>query len=130
MELILDTCGFLSLVGLAERELSEVARQSLEEAETVYAMSCSLFEIAIKHKKGNIGIQPFESAMVLWETAIKEYCLTELPVSGKAFFESTQLSDHHADAFDRIIIAESLGRDIPIVTYDSVFSHYGVETIN
>jgi PIN domain nuclease of toxin-antitoxin system len=130
MELILDTCGFLSLVGLAERKLSKDTCAMLEEAEAVYMLSCSLFEIAIKHKKEKLEVQPFENSMELWKKAVGEYQLTELSVSAEAFFNSTGLPDHHGDPFDRIIIAEALSRKIPIVSYDAVFGRYGVETIN
>ena len=130
MELILDTCGFLSLVGLSERRLGRPASRVLEEAETVYISACSLFEIAIKHKKGNIAIQPFESAVELWEKAVEEYQLSVLSVSAEIFFGSTVLPDYHGDPFDRIIIAEALSRSIPVVTYDAAFGHYGVKIFN
>ena len=130
MELMLDTCGFLSLVGLAERKLSRDTCVALEKAETVYVLSCSLFEIAIKHKKGSLEIKPFESSMELWRKAVEEYQLTELSVSADNFFNSTVLPDHHGDPFDRIIIAEALSRKIPIVSYDATFGRYGVETLN
>lgn len=130
MELILDTCGFLSLVGLADRRLGRVAVRALEEAEPVYVSACSLFEIAIKHKKGNISIHPFEDAQALWKRAVKEYRLTVLAVSDAVFFESTILPDYHGDPFDRIIIAEALSRNMPVLTYDAAFGRYGVEMVN
>ncbi len=130
MELILDTCGFLSLVGLSDRRLGRAATLVLEEAEPVYISACSLFEIAIKHKKGNLSIRPFENALALWERAVEEYRLAVLPVSDTIFFESTMLPDYHGDPFDRIIIAEALSRNIPVVTYDAVFEHYEVKTVN
>ena len=130
MELMLDTCGFLSLVGLSERRLEKASLNLIETAETVYISSCSLFEIAIKQKKGNIALHPFTNAMELWKKAIEEYQLTELSVSAKLFFETTTLPDYHSDPFDRLIIAEALSRKISIVSYDAAFTHYGVETIN
>ena len=130
MELILDTCGFLSLVGLSEKRLGSASLCVLEEAEMVYVSSCSLFEIAIKHKKGNIAIQPFGNAMELWEKSIEEYRLAVLPVSAEIFFDSTVLPDFHSDPFDRIIIAEALSRNIPVITYDGAFERYAVKTIN
>ena len=129
MELILDTCGFLSLVGLSEKPLSPAVLQDLATAERVYISSCSLFEIAIKNKKGNLPILPFGSALELWVTALKTYRLTELSVSAKCFFESTELPDYHSDPFDRIIISEALSRKITVITYDAIFNGYGVKTV-
>jgi PIN domain nuclease of toxin-antitoxin system len=128
MELILDTCGFLSLVGLAEKPLTDATLQQIEEADTVYISACSLFEISIKHKKGNLPVRPFENPLQLWRAAVKEFDLTVLPVSDSTFFESTELADVHSDPFDRIIICEALDRGLLLVTYDDVFRRYGVST--
>ncbi len=130
MELILDTCGLLSLVGLSERRLGKLALHGIEEAEQVYISSCSLFEIAIKNKKGNLPVCPFESALELWDAAVGEYRLTVLDVSAHCFFRSAELPDHHGDPFDRIIISEALSRKLAVVTYDAIFGRYGVETID
>jgi PIN domain nuclease of toxin-antitoxin system len=127
---MLDTCGFLSLSGLSKKRLSAATLGLFEGAETVYISACSLFEIAIKHKKGNINVHPFGNAMELWEKAVEEYQLVVLPVSAEIFFDSTKLPDHHGDPFDRIIIAESLSRNITVVTYDAAFGRYAMETIN
>ena len=130
MELILDTCGFLSLVGLSKRRLGKQTLLGIEEAEQVYISSCSLFEISIKNKKGNLPLRPFGTALELWNTAMEGYRLTELDVSADCFFSSTELPDYHGDPFDRIILSEALSRKLTVVTYDAVFDRYGVETID
>jgi len=130
MELILDTCGLLSLVGLSERRLSKQVLHGIEEAEQVYVSSCSLFEIAIKNKKGNLPVRPFGTVLELWDAAVEEYRLTELDIAACCFFKSTELPDHHGDPFDRIIISEALSRKLAVVTYDAIFDRYGVETID
>lgn len=130
MELILDTCGFLSLVGLSERRLSRVTLRKIEDAEQIYVSSCSLFEIAIKNKKGNLSVRPFGNVLELWETAVEEYRLTELDVSAHVFFGSVELPNHHGDPFDRIVIFEALSRKLAVITYDAVFDRYGVETMD
>ena len=40
-----------------------------------------------------------------------------------------QLQLHHRDPFDRILIAQALEEDLPIVTADAHFSRYPVEVI-
>jgi len=130
MELILDTCGFLSLVGLAEKPLSEATLQQIETAEAVYVSAGSLFEIAVKNKKGNLPVLPFKDPLELWVKAVREFELSVLPVSDEIFFKSTKLNDFHSDPFDRIIISEAMVRNIVIVTYDDVFKRYDVVTMN
>ncbi len=129
MDVILDTCGFLSLTGLAEKKLSADTLRVIEEAPSVYVSAGSLFEMAIKHKKNSISLKPFENALALWNTAMEEYRMTELPVTAAVFFASTVLDDFHADPFDRIIIAEAQSRNLTVVTYDLLFSRYGILTM-
>jgi PIN domain nuclease of toxin-antitoxin system len=129
MDVILDTCGFLSLVGLAQKKLSSEVLRIIEEAPSVYLSAGSLFEIVLKHKKGMISLKPFDNALALWSVAMDEYRMTELPVTGERFFTSTVLEDFHADPFDRIIIAEAKFRNLTVVTYDRLFSRYGIPTM-
>jgi PIN domain nuclease of toxin-antitoxin system len=101
----------------------------IEEAPAVYVSAGSLFEMAIKNKRKIISLKPFENALTLWNTAIEEYRMIELPVTADVFFASTVLNDFHADPFARIIIAEAKSRSLTVVTYDMLFSRYGVSTM-
>lgn len=130
MEMILDTCGLLSLVGLTERRLSVAALRQIRTAEKVGVSACTMFEIAIKHKKHGLDLGIFANPAHLWNTAMKEYQLTELAVSHDVFYQSVLLPDHHADPFDRIIIAHARQEGIPVVTFDPVFQQYDVAVID
>jgi PIN domain nuclease of toxin-antitoxin system len=126
MALMLDTCGLLSLVGLAEKRLSPDTLSSIEIADTVYISSCSLFEIAIKHKKRGLDLGVFSGAKALWDKALPEYEIAELPVTGDAFFQSVALPDLHADPFDRIIIAQAKALQLHLISFDKMFVNYGI----
>ncbi len=104
MDLILDTCAFLALGGLTKKKLSKETLKNIATAQVIYISACSMFEIAIKHKKKGLDLGKFANAQVLWNKAVTQYDLTELPVSHNAFFESLQLPDYHSVPFDRIII--------------------------
>ena len=62
--------------------------------------------------------------------AIGEYELTALPVSHDVFYQSVLLPDHHADPFDRIIIAHARREGIPVVTFDAAFRMYDVTVLS
>ncbi len=126
MALMLDTCGLLSLAGLVAKRLSNEALNSISKADTVYVSACSMFEIAIKHKKQGLDLGIFSDAMTLWNKALAEYDLTDLPVTSEDFFQAVTLQDVHADPFDRIIIAQASERHISVVTFDKTFAEYGV----
>ncbi len=130
MALMLDTCGLLSLVGLVGKRLSDDTLSRIAAADTVCMSPCSLFEIAIKNKKKSLDLGIFPDANQLWDKALTEYELTELPITGRTFFQSVILPDHHADPFDRIIIAQAASLHLTLVTFDSLFSDYGIPVIS
>ncbi|MCH2074284.1 MAG: hypothetical protein MK130_05425 [Puniceicoccaceae bacterium] len=61
-----------------------------------------------------------------WSQCVDHYGLTEVPASSANFAATMQLPDHHADPFDRIIIAQTTRLKSIIVTYDKWFQAYGV----
>lgn len=129
MDVILDTCALLSLVGLVEKKLGNKARAVLRAADEVFISSCSLFEIAIKHKKETLDLGIFASAEELRDKAVAHYRLTVIPVDDADFLQSVLLPDHHADPFDRIIIARARRRKLAVVTFDTSFDQYDVDTL-
>lgn len=126
MDMILDTCALLSLVGLTTRRLSTETLQQIRIAETLGVSACTMFEVSIKHKKQGLDLGVFANPAHFWNTATKEYQLTELPVRHDVFYQSVLLPDHHSDPFDRIIIAHARHEEVPVVTFDPVFSKYDV----
>lgn len=129
MDLILDTCGLLSLAGVANKKLSKNCLNAISDSGTLYISSCSAFEIALKHKRGQLNLDSFESQEAFWEVCMDQYALTEVPVSAELFSAAVRLPDHHADPFDRLIIASAQALNAPIVTYDKQFNKYSVETM-
>ena len=129
MDLILDTCGLLSLAGFADRPLSKQTLKCLREAGQVGVSACSAFEIAIKHKKGALSLGRFSTPDLFWREAMRAYDLHEVSVSSELFFASTRLPDHHADPFDRLIVASALQLGSAVVTYDRLIALYPVECV-
>jgi len=121
--------ALLSLVGLTEKRLSMDALRQIRTAEELGVSACTMFEIAIKHKKHGLDLGLFANPAHFWNTAMKEYQLTELAVRHDVFYQSVLLPDHHADPFDRIIIAHARQEAIPVVTFDPMFSKYDVAVV-
>ena len=64
-----------------------------------------------------------------FESLVARYRLDPIPLSLPVLVRSTQLPWHHKDPADRFIIATALLHSLPVVTADSRFAAYGVETI-
>ncbi|MBN2344008.1 MAG: type II toxin-antitoxin system VapC family toxin [Deltaproteobacteria bacterium] len=129
MAVILDTCGLLSLAGVVNRSLSDITLERLRGEDEVFVSAISLFEIAIKHKKGALPLGRY-SPRAFWETSVLQYALAVLPITDNIFLAAVELPNHHRDPSDRIIIAQSIAHKIDVVTYDEMFSLYGVSTID
>ena len=51
-----------------------------------------------------------------------------LEVTARLLEAAAELPRHHADPFDRVLIAHALEDDLSIATRDPMFGRYGVRT--
>jgi PIN domain nuclease of toxin-antitoxin system len=98
---------------------------------------------------GNPSNAIFISAVVGWELAIKVQVgkfhtpslvqdldgiiqregFAELGISLEHAVRAGLLPMHHRDPFDRLLVAQAQALNVPIVTADAVFDHYGVQRV-
>ena len=119
VRVLLDTAILIYAVESPER-LTKRATTILENAENVLELSAiSLSEIAIKRAQGKLRL----SADVARQ-AVAALNIRILPYTADHAFQLFDLPLHHADPFDRQIIAQALSEKIPILTSDENFSLY------
>src|SRR5262245_64187710 len=119
MQLILDTVTFIWAVSTPER-LSRAATSALRKSTAVRELSVvSLTEIAVKRTRGTLTFSKGDAT-----TGIADLQLRVLPYSAEHAFRLFDLPTHHADPFDRQIIAQALADDLAVVTPDEAFRHY------
>ena len=119
VRILLDTAILIYAVASPER-LTKRATTILENAENVLELSTiSLSEIAIKTVLGKLRL----SADVARQ-AVADLNVRILPYTADHAFQLLELPLHHADPFDRQIIAQALSEKIPILTSDEKFSLY------
>lgn len=119
MRLLLDTVTFLWAVS-SPAQLSRKAMGALRNESTVREISAiSLSEIAIKSAKGKLTFGQDDL-----DTGIDSLRLHVLPYTAEHAFRLFDLPLHHADPFDRQIIAQALAESIPVVTSDETFRLY------
>ena len=127
MNLLLDTQALLWFV-LDDSQLSGKARESIVATDALIFISpASLWEIAIKISLGKYALPvPFAA---FWDDQMLTNDFALLPISVSHTAQVADLSFHHRDPFDRLIIAQSLVEGIPVVSSDEVFDRYGIERI-
>lgn len=115
----MDTVTFLWAADTPER-LSRAAMSALTREAALPEISVvSLSEIAIKRARGRLGFNKEDVAR-----GVADLRLRVLPYTEKHAYGLFGLPLHHADPFDRQIIAQALTEDIPVVTSDRSFALY------
>jgi PIN domain nuclease of toxin-antitoxin system len=100
-------------------KLSKNAVALVREAEEVFVSSASLWEIAIKARLGKIGAEPQDLLR-----RIEKNDFIELPVFFRHAALVPQLPLHHADPFDRLLIAQAISEPLHLVTVDARLRPY------
>jgi len=127
MNLLLDTQALLWFL-LDDPRLSERAQESIaDKNRLIFVSPASLWEIAIKISIGKYALpEPFAT---FWNKQLLLNDFTLLPISVSQTAYIVNLPFHHRDPFDRLIIAQSLVEEIPVVSSDAMFDCYGVDRI-
>jgi PIN domain nuclease of toxin-antitoxin system len=100
------------------------ARAAIQEASEVYVSSASAWEIVIKSALGKLKTtrRPTQD--------VSDGGLRELPVTFEHAEAVRELPRHHADPFDRLIIAAAKVEGCAIVTSDEKFALYDVLVVD
>lgn len=127
MNLLLDTHTFLWYIG-NDPQLSVNAQALINDANNDIFLSVgSLWEIAIKLSLGKLSLtQPFET-FIPQQLGINSISLLSITVDHAV--KVSALPFHHRDPFDRLLVAQALVSDMPIVGADAVFDAYGVRRL-
>jgi PIN domain nuclease of toxin-antitoxin system len=124
MKVLADTHAFLWFV-LNDPHLSAGARAVIAEPTNEVLFSpASYWEIAIKVSTGKYTLQ--QDYFTFMSRQLQQNSFRILPIELQHTALVATLPYHHRDPFDRLLIAQSLVEQIPIVTGDAIFDRYGV----
>ena len=125
MRVLLDTVAFLFAIGDPDR-LSRKARTVMGDPANQRELSViSLAEIAMKNAAGKLNLSREDAV-----EALSRLQVSVLPYAEAQVLELMTLPAHHRDPFDRMLIAQALAEDVPVMTCDKEFRKYkGLEVI-
>ncbi|GFE72083.1 type II toxin-antitoxin system VapC family toxin [Chroococcus sp. FPU101] len=127
MKLLLDTHTFVWFIE-GNLNLSVGARNLIEDQRNQRFLSmASLWEMSIK-----VSLSKLELKMTFTELVKREVygnAIKLLEIQPEHLDELAKLPFHHKDPFDRLIIAQSLVEQIPVLTKDSAFVNYPVTVL-
>jgi PIN domain nuclease of toxin-antitoxin system len=113
----------------ASARLSRQTRTLLEDPENeIFLSAASSWEIAIKHAVGKLPLPmpPLEYVLSRMETS----GTAPLPVQHSHALHAGSLPRHHADPFDRLLIAQAQLENLRILTADGQFEAYEVDLLS
>jgi PIN domain nuclease of toxin-antitoxin system len=124
VRLLLDTHTLLWFALNDPRLSTSAASLILDPAYEKLVSPASYWEIAIKisMKKYALAL-PYED---FFRGAIDDNGFRVLPIEPRHTAGLTTLPYHHKDPFDRLIIAQTMVENVPVVSVDSNFDAYGV----
>ena len=127
MRVLLDTHAFLWWLAGSER-LSGAARAAIGDPENdILVSAASAWEIAVKHRLGKL---PGADDVALDVAGcIAGQGFLELPITVRNGERAGRLPGPHRDPFDRMLIAQALALDVPLVSLETLFDRYGVTRI-
>ncbi|MFP4533868.1 MAG: type II toxin-antitoxin system VapC family toxin [Desulfobacterales bacterium] len=123
MNIIIDTHIFLWALSDPGR-LNESKRAALEDlSNTVYVSAVTIAELMIKAslKKLRINFNPLEIAA--------ESGFVLLDFTSEAALLLKDMPFHHKDPFDRMLVAQSIADNYPIMTEDPKIARYNCRVI-
>jgi PIN domain nuclease of toxin-antitoxin system len=123
VRLLLDTHAFYWWLAGSPR-LSTPARRAIgDPANVKFVSAASAWEFVTKFRTGREPAFATLAADVV--SAIASQGFAELALSVRHAELAAGLPLHHRDPFDRMLIAQSLLDNVPIVTGDPLFRPYG-----
>lgn len=127
MRYLLDTQAIV-FFNLDDARLSDLARSEIVEPKNSLLISpANYWEMAIKISRGKLKIAvPYEE---FWHRGIVANSFEIHPIEIRHTNHLIQLPFHHKDPFDRLLVAQSLIDDIPIISNDVALDAYGVNRV-
>ena len=127
MRLLLDTHALYWYIA-GDQKLSGSAQSLIQEASNEVLISpASYWEIAIKVSIGKWELNRTYEEFI--DLALNQYDFQILPLLPVHTARLIRLPFHHKDPFDRLLVAQALVENVPIIGVDSQLDAYGVQRL-
>ena len=133
MNILLDTNALLWSLLKPDR-LSVLAHRAIDQAETVYVSAASIYEIDFKREKLKAGGVRREDGFLVrmphdMAAGLPMLGFELLDISAAIASRAARLPFHHRDPWDRLIVAQAMSLDVPLVSVDTALTAYDVDIL-
>lgn len=127
MALLLDTHAFLWWLAGDPRLPPRVRDAIADPAREVRVSAASAWEIATEHRLGKLpGVAHIVGDL---GACLRSQAFAELPITLADAARAGSLRGEHRDPFDRMLIAQALGRDWELASNEELFDAFGVRRL-
>ena len=111
-----------------DSKLSPTARGIIADpAHTIYVSSASAWEISTKHRLGKLpAARTLVQDIAGWVSKAR---FEQLAITIAHAQRAGSFAQPHRDPFDRMLAAQSMIEDVPLLSCDEVLSDFGVKRI-
>jgi PIN domain nuclease of toxin-antitoxin system len=127
MKLLLDTHVLVWWSSSLERLSTNVYDLITDPTNTLMFSIASVWEIQIKYQLGKLNLSSQLPNLIESQQRINK--LQILPIELSHIYALDGLPNHHRDPCDRIVIAQTIVENIPLLSVDTVFDAYPVQKI-
>jgi PIN domain nuclease of toxin-antitoxin system len=124
---LLDTSVFLWSAGAPEKLNKQATSLLSSRAPELYLSAASSWEIAIKFALGSLTLSRSPSEFI--PQAMRALALRPLDITHFHSLAAGELPGHHRDPFDRMLVAQARSETMVLLTADTAFRKYDVETM-
>lgn len=124
MKILLDTHVFIWLKTERARFADATVRLFEDPANALYLSAASVWELAIKHATGRLRLPSSPQRYVAQRMAQSN--ISELAVTAAHALRAAALPAHHADPFDRMLVAQAQSEAMSLVTADRLLGAFDV----
>ena len=127
MKVLLDTCALIWST-MSPSALGRQARETIaDEGNVILVSAASAWEIATKVRLGKLpGAEKLERNYL---DVLDDAGYTQLLIDSEVALRAGRLPADHRDPFDRMIAAQALALDIPVLSPDPMLDQFAVRRI-
>jgi PIN domain nuclease of toxin-antitoxin system len=127
VKVLLDTHALIWWLDADQRLSPRVFKLLSDKKTQPHVSAVSTWEIATKQRAGKLNVDAAIFSNL--PAALIRSGFLALPISLAHGYRAGQLGGSHKDPFDRMLAAQSLIEELPLVTVDAAFKIFGVTTI-
>ena len=128
MRVLIDT-HYVLWAAINSKRMETWARKLIADLDNeILVSAASVYEICLKVRHGKLPeAVEFESDLVTNIENRLGYAL--LPLEPESMMRAARFEDPHADPFDRMIAAQAIQNDLPVLSTDSKLDVFGVRRL-